>query len=274
MSETENAYEPPKTPAEPAAGKRRFTLVELLVVIAIIGVLVVVLLPMGRGVPREAVRRMQCSNHLKEIALALHDYHNEYGEFPPAYIADEDGRAMHSWRVLILPYLYGRQGTVYEKYSFDEPWDGPHNRELWDQIPSVFRCPSYSHDGKHHDDGTTDPEQLTQYVALVGPETIFPGGESRGFEDVTDGTANTLLVVELYDHCVHWMSPRDVAAQKFANLMAKEDSDDASPSHHPGGVNVALGDGSVRFISQGRVDAKTLRAMTTRAAGDEVSSDY
>src|SRR4051812_9073955 len=75
--------------------------------------------------PREASKRTQCKNNLKEIALALHNYHEAYGCFPPAYIADKDGRPMHSWRVLILPYL--DEKPLYLKYRFDEPWNGPHN---------------------------------------------------------------------------------------------------------------------------------------------------
>ena len=82
---------------------------------------------------REAARRMQCLNNLKQIALALHNYHDVYGVFPPAYIPDAQGKPKHSWRVLILPFLE-EQGT-YEKYDFDEPWDGPNNRALLTSMP-------------------------------------------------------------------------------------------------------------------------------------------
>lgn len=76
---------------------------------------------------REAARRVSCLNNLRHIELALHNYHNAHGCFPPAYIVDESGRPMHSWRVL-LPYL--EQEALYDQYDFSEPWDGPNNRKL------------------------------------------------------------------------------------------------------------------------------------------------
>src|SRR5579872_1042254 len=69
---------------------------------------------------REAARRAQCANNLKMIGLALAQYESQYGRFPPAYIADADGKPMHSWRVLILPYL--DEESLYSEYDFSEPW--------------------------------------------------------------------------------------------------------------------------------------------------------
>ena len=116
MSDELNAYESPKHPSEQPSEvpkkKLRFTCVEVLVVCGVLVVLVALFLPALRfGGAREAARRMQCSNHLKQIALALHNYHDEYKSFPPAYIADESGKRMHSWRVLILPFIEG-QGQI------------------------------------------------------------------------------------------------------------------------------------------------------------------
>jgi Protein of unknown function (DUF1559) len=72
---------------------------------------------MSRGErPGEAARRAQCRNNLKQIALALHDYHQQYGVLPPAYVADASGRPMHSWRVLLLPFL--EQQSLYDQYDF------------------------------------------------------------------------------------------------------------------------------------------------------------
>lgn len=81
-----------------------------------------------RSGAREAARRAQCSNNLKQIAFSLHSYHDRYGCFPPAYIADEEGKPMHSWRVLILPFI--EEQALYDRYAFTEPWDGPSNRRL------------------------------------------------------------------------------------------------------------------------------------------------
>ncbi len=77
-----------------------------------------------------------CNYCLLNIALALQNYHDDYGSFPPAYIPDKDGKPMHSWRVLLLPYLERR--TLYEKYRFDEPWNGPNNRKLALEKPALL----------------------------------------------------------------------------------------------------------------------------------------
>src|SRR5438067_8347058 len=82
---------------------------------------------------RRLARSSACAEHLSQIALGLHSYHEIYGRFPPAYLADARGRPEHSWRVLILPYI--EQKAVYNRYNFQEPWDGPHNRELAPLMP-------------------------------------------------------------------------------------------------------------------------------------------
>ncbi len=101
--------------------------------------LICLLLP-GISFAREAARRAQCTNNIKQLAFALHNYHDAYGQFPPAFVPDQDGRPIHSWRVLILPFI--EQQGLYQQYEFAEPWDGPNNRRLLSQIPSLYRCPS------------------------------------------------------------------------------------------------------------------------------------
>ncbi len=119
--------------------RSHFPVVELLVVIAIIGMLVALLLP---SVPtaREAARRMQCANNMKQILIGLQNYHDTYNAFPPAYTVDEDGKPLHSWRVLILPFI--EQQALYEQIRLDEPWDSEHNRQFHAVNMQEFRCPS------------------------------------------------------------------------------------------------------------------------------------
>ena len=102
------------------------------------GILVALLLPAVQAA-REAARRMQCTNNLKQIALAMHNYHDVHGSFPAAYIADENGRPMHSWRVALLPYL--ERSDLYNQYNFNEPWDSPGNLKVAEQLPQTYRCP-------------------------------------------------------------------------------------------------------------------------------------
>jgi hypothetical protein len=145
-------------------------------------------------------RQMQCGNHLKHIALALQNYHDECGTFPPAYIADSSGRPLHSWRVLILPFL--GHSDLYARYRFDEPWDGPNNRKLAAEMPPEFACPCQPRPSG----GLTE----TNYLAVVGPGTVWPGVKPTSMSQISDGTSNTILVVEVHDSGISWLEPRDL----------------------------------------------------------------
>jgi hypothetical protein len=90
--------------------------------------------------PAERARQVQCANDLKQIAMALHCYHQQYGMLPPAYLADATGRPMHSWRVLLLPFLEAQ--SLYDQYDFREPWNGPNNSKLLTKMPYFYSCPS------------------------------------------------------------------------------------------------------------------------------------
>lgn len=89
--------------------------------------------------PGWVMRRCQCANNVKQILIALHNCHDDHGSFPPAYVADESGRPIHSWRVLILPYM-DRQ-DLYDQYDFHEPWNSPGNRELLATTGNPYHCP-------------------------------------------------------------------------------------------------------------------------------------
>src|SRR2546421_2830108 len=104
-----------------------FTLIELLVVISIIAVLIALLLPAVQSA-REAARRAQCTNNLKQIAIAMHNFHNQRSHFPAAAITDKQGQPLLSWRVAILPYLGDEEAALYQKFHLHEPWDSPHNK--------------------------------------------------------------------------------------------------------------------------------------------------
>src|SRR5258706_1924922 len=116
--------------------RRGFTLIELLVVIAIIAILIALLVPAVQQV-RAAAARVQCTNNLKQIALAMHGYHNLHSAFPPGRTTETP---MHSWTAFMLPFL--EQDNVYKLYSFDVDWDHPKNFEaIRFQMP-VFNCPA------------------------------------------------------------------------------------------------------------------------------------
>jgi prepilin-type processing-associated H-X9-DG protein len=213
------------------------------------------------GHPPEASRRSQCKNNLKQIGLALHNYHERHGCFPPAYIADADGKPMHSWRVLLLPYL--DQAAIYKQYRFDEPWDSPHNRLLAETVVHVFNCPSDIH---HH--APPGSPHDTNYVAIIGDQTAWPGVRPMTFVEMKDGTSNTLMVVEVANSGIHWMEPRDLHVLQMAPKINAKSGQGIS-SRHAGGAHVLFADGSVRYMLD-TLSEDVVRSLITVNGGEVV----
>ncbi|HEX5104689.1 MAG TPA: DUF1559 domain-containing protein [Pirellulaceae bacterium] len=197
-------------------------------------VLAGLMLPSVQTTRTPSVRGM-CGNNLLQIVLALENYHDVYGSFPPAYVADESGRPMHSWRVLLLPFI--EHEDLYKQYRFDEPWDGPNNRQLARSISRVYACPADHRDGR--------PE--TSYVAIIGPHTAWPGDRPVRRADMKDGPSNVLLVFEVKDSGIHWMEPRDLHVNQMAPAINAPHGQGVS-SKHPGCAQAAFADGRVRQL--------------------------
>ena len=206
------------------------------------------LFPAIQGDPR-ASRRARCDNNLKYIAMALHNYHDTHGEFPPAFVPDQDGRPMHSWRVLILPFL--EEKARYGQYDFQQPWDAPDNLRLMLPVPSVYECPRDLAVGRGRG-------SWTSYVAIVGERTAWPGSTSRKLADFADGTSNTVWLVEDQSHQIPWMEPRDLTLDQAITLLNSTDRQSAT-RHRSGNFfreywgyrNIGFADGSERFLYDG-----------------------
>ena len=226
-------------------------------VIFLCGTCVVALLLPAVRYAGPAARRSQCSNNLKQIALALHNYADMYHRLPPAYIADDNGKPMHSWRVLILPFL--EQKPLYDQYDFSEPWDGPNNRQLHDQIVRAYCCPECA---------TTQPQSETNYVAVMGPNTMWPGEKATQFADIADGTSNTLMVVEVRDSGIHWMEPRDLHVLQMP-LAVNPPRGQGISSRHVNVAQAAMADGSVRVLSND-TPPETIEAVLSIAGGEPI----
>lgn len=232
-----------------------FTFIELLVVLVIIVILIALLVPViSSWEGREPARRMHCKNNLKQIGLALHNYHDTYGSLPPAYTVDVDGNRLHSWRTLILPFI--EQQALYDQIDLSKPWNDPANAAVFKTARvQIYACPS-----------TELKDSQTTYLAVVGPETAFSGLEARSFDDIEDGLSNTLLVFETDDeHAVPWMEPVDADPDQFIEFDKNPDT-----LAHTGGMQALIGDGAVRFISQ-EVTTATRQALLTVAGGDKVA---
>lgn len=188
-------------------GDAKIVIIVVLVVVVVMacacsGILVALLLPAVQQA-RTAARVAQSTNHMKQIALALHNYHDEYGSFPPAYTVDENGQPLHSWRVLILPYL--EQGMLYERLNLEEPWDSPANQAVAETMPAIYSSPFLESDAGDH----------TPYVAIAGPNTVISTESSKAFRDITVGASNAVMVVEDLANPVVWTQPDDLSPAEF-----------------------------------------------------------
>jgi len=202
---------------------------------------------------REAARRAECVCNLKLIGLALHNYHDANGHFP-GNIVDRDGNPLLSWRVAILPYTDKLE--LYNKFKLDEPWDGPHNKPLLDEIPEFLHCPSRPY---------PDPT-LTNYLGFEGPRAFFERGAEVKIEGCTDGLPNTLAVVEA-DKGAPWSKPADLPFDPNAPPSLH-----GAGSVHPGGFEALFADGSVRFLMT-IISPSTFKALITRNGGEDVHPD-
>jgi prepilin-type processing-associated H-X9-DG protein len=208
----------------------------------------------------EAARRSQCVCNLCGVKLAFLNYHDTYGQFPPPFTTDANGRRLLSWRVLLLPYLEYK--PLYDKFHLDEPWDNPHNQALLSSMPNIYHCPSHF---------ASASLGYTNYAAITGPGTLFPFSGKVTFADITDGTHNTLAFAEVCDRRIPWTSPVDLDVQ----VMSFQINDPRRPgisSKHPGGANVVFADGTAVFLTQDTPTGK-VRAMTTIAGGEPIDRD-
>lgn len=200
---------------------------------------------------REAARRTQSMNNLKQIALAMHNYHDAYGRFPAPVMVSQHGKK-YSWRVALLPFL--DQAPLYEQYRMDEDWDSEANKKVLAQIPPTYRSPNDKA-------GSTN----ASYFAMVGKNTGFGNTEGEGtrIRDFIDGTSNTLLVVGAKRE-IPWTKPVDIEIDLTKEKLPK------FGGWHQGGFQAALCDGSVRFISES-IDQDVLKNLIQRNDGNVVN---
>lgn len=186
--------------------------------------------------------------------MAVANYHDTNGHYPPPFVRGPDGRPWHSWRVLVLPFI--EQHELHKQYRFDEPWDGPNNRQLADRMPRIFRFHSSKSDGN-----TT-----TNYLAVVGEETVWHPTKRVTTGEMTDGLSTTILIVENRGAGIHWMEPRDLT---FADLDPTVNSPAgvSSPYNDPA---VALLDGSLRKVRT-VLPPDVLRALLTVRGGEKLA---
>ncbi len=205
---------------------------------------------------REAARRAQCTNNLKQLGLALQLYREATGSLPAAAITDKNGKPLLSWRVALLPFI--DTGSPYWKFHLDEPWDSPHNIGLVEQMPAIFNCPS----------GATRKWGMTGYMAVIGAGTVFrPDYQPVRFQDISDGNEQTILVAES-PRSVPWTKPEDIPIE----LVLAPGGLGSNHGYHNDGFNALFADGTVRFLKRS-ITPGTLSALLSRNGSEDVTSD-
>lgn len=223
--------------------------------VLICGVLAALLIP-AVGVARDAAKRMQDSNNLKQIALAVHNYESTYKRMPAPAAINSKGEKVWSWSVSLLPYC--EQVQTYSQVNFMDmqPWDAPGNSALQGPAPAYLQSiranlPPGSRDGNVFIISAPNKVQRGNPVFIDGMYT--------NFADIHDGLSNTILAIMLVKHSVPWASPQTLTADEAYQLIQKEDKY----------FQVAICDGSVISLPV-TIDKPTFDALVTRDGGEAV----
>lgn len=238
---------------------------------------------LGRNSVNTAAALTNSKNHLKQLAIAIHNFHDVHNAMPPAVIRGPDGKPWHSWRVLILPYL--EESALYNEYRWDEPWDGPNNSKLLDRMPAVYADPVH---------GASNPNHYAHYAAVTGPNAAFTtmgialdanakdrplqnlrGRGSLGFRDFTDGLSNTIMFGSVGPEAkIPWMKPEDVVFEDSFPRPGEKGSFAAPYTSGGRSAGVfARCDGSVLTINDD-VDEDDWRRVVLRNDGEPTSTDF
>jgi len=298
--------------------RRGFTLVELLVVIAIIGILIAMLLPAVQQV-REAARRIQCGNNIRQLSLGAMNYESAFMKFPPGWTAigedsfTEEARLPGwAWSAELLPFI--EQQNLANQVNFNLAVTDPGNEAVSTEVVATYICPSDpaatvldfgsatsgttgggGGGGGGGSGSSTRNPQITSELRLARSNYsgvfgniedddnpfrgngIFFGNSEIGFRNIRDGSSNTIMLGERRNDLgpVTWLGVIAGIDDAFARVVG---ATDRSPndqgdgfeyfrSYHPGGINVAMCDGSVQFIED-EISETIFQALGSRAGGE------
>jgi hypothetical protein len=201
---------------------------------------------------REDARCAHCENSLKQIQLGLQSFHDTNGGLPPACLGDENGKPAHSWRALLMPLLGHYHWR--EAYKIKEPWDGPTNGQMQFWQFSEFRCPSADVDN--------GSRMTIDYVAVVGPDTMWPGRERIKLPEKADGNRDAILIIEMPDSDYRCLEPRNPTVDEFLAKI-KSPTGKGIRCIHPKGLAYVTVGGAVRWLPPD-TDPETIRQLFKR----------
>ena len=247
----ENPYTPPQEVGPPPLLRRgwgsTFSVIIVTPIVAL--VLIALLLPAVRRGPTRAAREQSCMNDCRLIGLALQNYHDQYQSFPPAYTVDANGKPLHSWRTLLLPFM--EQQRLYDSIDLTKPWDDAVNMKAWKSMPRGYCC----HDSRN-------AENLTTYLAVVVPGSCMQPEKSRSMSEIADGPSSTILFIEVpKEKGVIWMAPQD-ADEALLLAVGRE-----VQATHGSKIHFVFCDGSCRALPA-KLSVEDRKAMASAAGKD------
>jgi hypothetical protein len=200
---------------------------------------------------REAARCQTCSWHLKQLGYGLHFFDTANGGLPPAYLCNGKGRPVHSWETFVAPYMSHYNWRSREGYNLKEPWDSPHNSRVHPRTFDELQCPSAVVDDRS--------PSIVDYVAVVGPDTMWPGDERVA---LAGAGADTILLIEMPKSDSRFLEPRSPTVDEFMARI-KSPTGKGIRCIHPKGLAYLTVGGEVRWFPSD-TDPEVIRKLFKR----------
>jgi type II secretory pathway pseudopilin PulG len=220
-----------------------------------------VLRPLAQAT-KQQMTRTQSQKNVERILKAMQEYRTAHGHLPPAYSVDEQGRPLHSWRVLILPYLGPEEKALAQQIRFNEPFDSPHNAMFANRVPAVYCSPA---------DQPFAPGDCS-YLVLTGEAFAFNRDRTIDYPAILDPRESTILLTEFLGSGINWMSPRDITADQLSRGLTNPGLW-STPPYGEDLLLVGTSDNRARWLP-GVTSVDVIRTMATIAGGESTPPPF
>ena len=225
----------------------------------VVGAILVALMLPAIQSARTAARSTQSKNNLKQIGLALHNYHDVYNQFPPGGIYTKNEEPYNAWMTSLLPYV--DQAPLYDMINSNEPWTSPTNQPVFQNVVRAYLNPNV---GPEH--ATVGGLGAAHYA---GNSQLLKANGKIGIRDITDGTSNTILAGEVSAGFMAWGDPEN--RRDPAMGFGSAPNQFGGPAASRAGVTMLMCDGAVHFISND-VDPQVLKDLADPRDGNRIGN--